>query len=436
MERYFGYALDVPGTMEIAPYATVTVYQTGTLTLATIYDDNLSTPKGNPFSADEYGYFHFYAAAGRYDVRISDPGVTAPFTWSDIQLQDTYLLARTDVGNSFTGNQSVTGNLTVSGSLTVGGTAIISGGKIPAISSTYFTSLSGANLTALNATQLTTGTLPSARLSGSYTEALTLSSTANVLAGASLALGSTPSTTGAIRLAYNEGIYSKNASSVDTLLLKLGSSNMLELSNATTNSLQPAADDTYNFGTTSLRYRNGHIKNLYSSLIAFGYSLVATSGAVRLGNDSIYAIAFRNAADSADKLFYLNASDQFYLGSTTAVNGNILPYTDDALDLGSASKHWRNLEMSGTATLNVLKVGGGIQLQLAGGTYAELIDVNGSDQLVLGDGTHNIKLAKAPEAASSGAATLGVLPAGATTFGGWLRFINSSGTTIWVPCFQ
>ena len=46
---------------------------------------------------------------------------------------------------------------------------IDSTGKIPAISSTYFASLSGANLTSLNASNLSSGTVPSARISGSYT---------------------------------------------------------------------------------------------------------------------------------------------------------------------------------------------------------------------------------------------------------------------------
>ena len=41
---------------------------------------------------------------------------------------------------------------------------IDSTGKIPAISSTYFTSLSGANLTSLNASNLGSGTVPTARL--------------------------------------------------------------------------------------------------------------------------------------------------------------------------------------------------------------------------------------------------------------------------------
>jgi hypothetical protein len=57
--------------------------------------------------------------------------------------------------------------LTVTGGITAGsGTVGIvdTSGKIPALSTTYFASVSGANLTALNASELTSGTVPLARL--------------------------------------------------------------------------------------------------------------------------------------------------------------------------------------------------------------------------------------------------------------------------------
>lgn len=57
----------------------------------------------------------------------------------------------------------VTGGITA-GSGVVG--IVDATGKIPALSSTYFASLSGANLTSLNATNLGSGTVPLARLTG------------------------------------------------------------------------------------------------------------------------------------------------------------------------------------------------------------------------------------------------------------------------------
>lgn len=68
------------------PSCTVTVYNQGTTTAATIYSDDASTPKANPFTADVYGFWFFYAAAGRYDVRFSAGGIATPFTRSDLKI--------------------------------------------------------------------------------------------------------------------------------------------------------------------------------------------------------------------------------------------------------------------------------------------------------------------------------------------------------------
>lgn len=71
------------------------------------------------------------------------------------------------------GNVAVPGSLTVSGDVVFsrglqvgsGGVGIIdTTGKIPALSSTYLANLSGANLTSLNASNITSGTVPDARL--------------------------------------------------------------------------------------------------------------------------------------------------------------------------------------------------------------------------------------------------------------------------------
>lgn len=75
-----------------------------------------------------------------------------------------------DVGAVLGGTGSPTfASLTVSGGITAGSgvVGIVDGtGKIPALSSTYFASLSGANLTTLNASNLSSGTVPLAQLTG------------------------------------------------------------------------------------------------------------------------------------------------------------------------------------------------------------------------------------------------------------------------------
>lgn len=70
------------------PSSTVTVYAAGTTNLSTIYSDNSSTPKANPFTASADGSWFFYAADGRYDVKFSGGGITTPWTLSDVLLDD------------------------------------------------------------------------------------------------------------------------------------------------------------------------------------------------------------------------------------------------------------------------------------------------------------------------------------------------------------
>ncbi len=70
------------------PSCTVNVYLTGTLTHATLFSDNSSTPLANPFTATSQGYWRWYAANGRYDVTISGGGLASPFTYADILLAD------------------------------------------------------------------------------------------------------------------------------------------------------------------------------------------------------------------------------------------------------------------------------------------------------------------------------------------------------------
>lgn len=70
------------------PSCTVSIYNSGTAVLATIYSDNMSTPKANPFSASATALWFFYAANARYDVTISGGGLASPITYSDFLLDD------------------------------------------------------------------------------------------------------------------------------------------------------------------------------------------------------------------------------------------------------------------------------------------------------------------------------------------------------------
>lgn len=60
------------------------------LRLATIYSDDATVPtsKANPFVSATDGTWFFYAANGRYNIKFSGAGITAPFTLGDFYLHD------------------------------------------------------------------------------------------------------------------------------------------------------------------------------------------------------------------------------------------------------------------------------------------------------------------------------------------------------------
>lgn len=75
------------------PGCTVTVYQTGTLTAATLYSDDAGTSRTNPFTATSDGSYFFYADDGKYDVVTSGAGQSTPKTIGDVRLMDPYFTA-------------------------------------------------------------------------------------------------------------------------------------------------------------------------------------------------------------------------------------------------------------------------------------------------------------------------------------------------------
>src|SRR5580765_1775575 len=74
------------------PGCTVTVFNTGTNNLTSIFSDNLNPPtvKANPFLADASAFAFFYAANGaRVDIQLSGTGITVPFlVASDVLFDD------------------------------------------------------------------------------------------------------------------------------------------------------------------------------------------------------------------------------------------------------------------------------------------------------------------------------------------------------------
>jgi hypothetical protein len=55
----------------IGQEATITVYDTETSNLSSIFSDSTGSAKNNPFTTDQYGRFSFFADLGVYDIQIS-----------------------------------------------------------------------------------------------------------------------------------------------------------------------------------------------------------------------------------------------------------------------------------------------------------------------------------------------------------------------------
>lgn len=147
-ERYVGYCEQGGHTattggiasaeffQESYPTCTITVYLTGTATLASLYSDNAGTTKGNPFTASATGLFFFYADNGRYDVQESGAGIAPTFAIGDRLLNDPALLTTTVTNISyvatpvFDASVSSTFKITLTGNVTSSTLINVSAGQI------------------------------------------------------------------------------------------------------------------------------------------------------------------------------------------------------------------------------------------------------------------------------------------------------------------
>jgi len=86
MQRYQNVAYN-GSTNQVIPTPTITVYLPGTTTTVTIYSDEGTTPKANPFSGDAFGRYDFYVADGDYDIKVEGTGVSA-YTLGDVTIVD------------------------------------------------------------------------------------------------------------------------------------------------------------------------------------------------------------------------------------------------------------------------------------------------------------------------------------------------------------
>jgi hypothetical protein len=67
------------------PLATVTVFNAGTVVLATIFSTEAGAPLANPFISDTDGHWAFWADQGRYDVQFSGSGIVSPYSLFNLE---------------------------------------------------------------------------------------------------------------------------------------------------------------------------------------------------------------------------------------------------------------------------------------------------------------------------------------------------------------
>jgi hypothetical protein len=301
MERFWAYARTNAGAP--APGATITIYDEATLLLSTIFADTLGTPKANPFIADSDAFFYFYAAHGRYRVRVSGTGITTPYTWDDVQLIDQDDAAFLSEANIFTDDQEIQGDLLIGGGGTFGSgvvALILASGKLAGLGAAYLDNLDASALTGLNASALASGTLPDARLAGTYANALTLSHLSNQINAEFISLGADPSESGPLRLTWGSWITSRNSGDTgDVLMIRVSTDDFLDLASAYCRHLTPITDDAYALGSSTKRFTSGYITDLHiSGLIALGTN-PALTGVLRVANNADALVA-RNATNDAD----------------------------------------------------------------------------------------------------------------------------------------
>lgn len=90
MEKFSNVAIDPAGNAISS--VTITVYEAGTLTLASLFSDNGVTAKANPHLNEADGSILFYATNGRYDIVLTKTG----FTFDPDQTSDVILFDPTD----------------------------------------------------------------------------------------------------------------------------------------------------------------------------------------------------------------------------------------------------------------------------------------------------------------------------------------------------
>ena len=104
--------------------------------------------------------------------------------------------------------------------------------------------------------------------------------------------------------------------------------------------VSPVTDSDVDIGTSSLYFKDAYIDS------------ITTTGNITVGGN--LAVTGTTTFNGGTLTLGDSASDNVVFGAD--VNSNIIPNTDSAYDLGSASQEWRDLYLDGTAHIDTLDV--------------------------------------------------------------------------------
>ena len=170
--------------------------------------------------------------------------------------------------------------------------------------------------------------------------------------------------------------------STDELLFETGSDWRLRLGNDT---LRPQSDNAYKLGSSSYRFAN-----IYSNYISGIINVASTQtisefrnqhstygGGVRFKSNNTYGTIEIMRYDGAYGAGFYNSTGGWHWDSNMQFHGNVLPWTNNAHDLGTSSKRWRNIY---TNDLNLSNEGGANDVD---GTWGNFTIQEGEDDLFL-----------------------------------------------------
>ena len=107
--------------------------------------------------------------------------------------------------------------------------------------------------------------------------------------------------------------------------------------------LVPSADNTYNLGTSSLRWKDinftGNLGNISGSTISGSALHIEGNGKIT-GDLTLGGQITMGDADSDDVVF------------EAEVSSSLIPNNDNAFDLGSASKQWKDIYVNGVGYID------------------------------------------------------------------------------------